>query len=377
MSGTFTSSADVIIIGAGVIGCSTAYHLARLGLSDVLVLEREAVGSGSSSKSASMLSLQFGEDELLARMALYAYGRYMDFESELGSPIDFKPTGWLSVADEAGAPKLREHAARLTSLGIETGLLAADDVRRIYPELDFPGLAIGTFGPQDGPFDAHMILWGYLKAARRLGVRLAEGSPVTGLELRNGRVHGVELADGSISAGCVVIAAGPWAAGIGRMVGIDVPLKNSNRTIVVTEPLEALDASRPFLDVPALGWYARPELQGLLMGKGTTPTSTLLPGVEHEMVETIVEIGMDLLPVLQHARLQTAWTGVRPLTADGRPILGSVSGLDGLYLNAGWGGVGFIQAPTAGQLLAELIIHGEATTFDLEPFSLERFGPMN
>jgi sarcosine oxidase subunit beta len=367
------SSADVIIIGAGVIGCSTAYHLARLGIHDVLVLEREAVGAGSSSKSASMLSLQFGEDELLARMALYAYQRYMQFEAELGSPIDFKRTGWLTVADEANAPTLSEHALRLSALGIETSLLSREDVRRLYPELEFPGLELGTFGPQDGPFDAHMILWGFLKAARRLGVRLEEGLPVTGIRHRNGRITGVETPHGIVETGCVINAAGPWVGEVGRLAGCEIPLENSNRTIVVTEPLEELDPERPFLDILPLGWYARPELQGLLMGKGTTPTGTLSPGLEQEMVEQIVEIGIDLLPVLRNARLQTAWTGVRPLTADGRPILGSVEALEGFYLNAGWGGVGFIQAPTAGQLLAELIAYGEARTFELEPFSLDRF----
>jgi sarcosine oxidase subunit beta len=373
MSQELPSSADAVIIGAGVIGCSTAYHLAQLGLTDVLILEREAAGAGSSSKSASMLSLQFGDDELLARMALYAFDRYMEFESELGSPIDFKPTGWLSVGDETAAAELRERAARLSSLGIETDLLTAGGVQRLYPELHYPELALGTYGPQDGPFDAHTILWGYLKAARRSGVRLEEGLPAIGIQIHQGRVQSVDTPAGSVGTEVVIDAAGPWAAEVGRLAGVEVPLANSNRTIAVTEPLDWLNPGRPFLDLPGFGWYARPEMRGLLMGKGTTPTSSFTPGVESKMVEEIVEIGMRVLPPLEDARLQTAWTGVRPLTADGRPILGEVPGLNGLYLNAGWGGVGIIQAPTAGHLLAELILYGEGRTFDLEPFSLERF----
>jgi sarcosine oxidase subunit beta len=371
------SSASAVIIGAGVIGCSTAYHLVQLGLSDVLILEREAAGAGSSGKSASMLSLQFGDDELLARMALYAFDRYMEFEAELGSPIDFKPRGWLTVGDEQAAAELRDRAARLSMLGITTDLLTASDVQRLYPELHYPELALGTYGPQDGPFDAHMILWGYLKAARRAGARLEEGLPATGIQIRNGHVESVETPAGSVATNVVINTAGPWAAEVGRMAGVDIPLANSNRTIAVTEPLDWLHPERPFLDVPGFGWYARPEMQGLLMGKGITPTTSLTPAVEPGMVEDIVEIGMCLLPQLEDARLQTAWTGVRPLTADGRPILGAAPELDGFYLNAGWGGVGIIQAPTAGRLLAELILYGEGKTFDLEPFSLERFTPKN
>jgi len=373
MTAGLPASADAVIIGAGVIGCSTAYHLAKHGLTDVVLLEREAPGAGSSSKSASMLSLQFGGDELLARMALFAYDRYMQFEEELGSPTDFKRTGWLSIADESGAATLLAHAAQLCSLGIETETLDAAQVRRLYPELDFPALALGTFGPQDGPFDAHMILWGYLKAARRLGARLFEDLPVTGIQVQHGRVAGVETPSGPIASGYVINAAGPWASSIGALAGVDIPLENSNRTIVVTDPLDALDPGRPFLHVPQLGWYARPELRGLLMGKGTTPTTSLTPGVEQAMVEKIVSIGMELLPALGSASMQTAWTGVRPLTSDGHPILGRVQGLDGFLLNVGWGGEGFIQAPVAGQLLAEVVLDGHARTFDSAPFTLERF----
>lgn len=182
------TTADVVIIGAGVIGCSTAYHLARLGIRDVVVLEMDRVGSGSSSKSASMLSLQFCSDELSARLALYSYARYMQFEEELGVPIDFKKTGWLSLATAENAEQLLLNARLLQSLGIQTDILTPEEIRRRYPEINTEDIALGTWGPDDGPFDPHMILWGYVKQARQLGVRLYEGVRATGLRVRQGRV---------------------------------------------------------------------------------------------------------------------------------------------------------------------------------------------
>jgi sarcosine oxidase subunit beta len=373
MMDTVPPTAEVVVIGAGVIGCSTAYHLARAGLTDVLLLEMEQPGSGSSSKSASMLSLQFGSDPLLARMARYAYDRYMAFEREVGSPVDFKPSGWLTVVDEGGANDLRQHASTLQSIDITTELLTPEEVAQLYPELAFPGLALGAYGPQDGPLDAHLVLWGYLQAARRLGVRLREETAATGLLVESGRVEGVETAAGVVRTRCVVNAAGPWAARVADWAGIELPLSNRNRTIVVTDPVEAIRHDRPFLEIPALGWYARPELEGMLMGMGTTPTGSLTPTLDREMVEQIIGIGMQVLPPLQDARLQTAWTGVRPLTVDERPVLGPVPGIEGLMLNTGWGGMGIIQAPVAGELLAELIVNGGTTNFNVETFLIERF----
>ncbi len=126
-------TAEVVIIGAGVIGCSTAYHLAKIGITDVVVLEMGEIGSGTSSKSAAMLSMQFGRDPLLARMAQYSYKRYMDFEAEFGSPIGFHKTGWLSVATGDAAIKLKHHAEKLTSLNIATELLTSEDVKSPLP----------------------------------------------------------------------------------------------------------------------------------------------------------------------------------------------------------------------------------------------------
>jgi len=242
------STADVVIIGAGVIGCSTAYHLAKIGITDVVILEMEQVGAGTSSKSASMLSMQFGSDPLLARMAHYSYQRYMQFEQELGTTIDFRKTGWISIASGQKAAELRQNAKMLVSLGIPTEVLTPDEVKHLYPELNTDDIEVGVYGPDDGPFDPHMIMWGYMKRAIEKGAKLYQGEKARGLRIQNGHVTGVETSSGLVATNTVINAAGPWAQEVASWADIQIPLTNKVRTIVMTGPIPDIPENRPFVE---------------------------------------------------------------------------------------------------------------------------------
>jgi sarcosine oxidase subunit beta len=367
------STADVVIIGAGVIGCSTAYHLAKTGIDDVVVLEKDQIGGGSSGKSASMLSLQFCHDELSARLAKASYDRFMTFEEEMGVAIDFKRIGWVSLATEETADLLRNTARTARNLGIETEILSPDEIKYRYPEIEVDDLVLGTWGPDDGPFDPHMIMWGYVQNARRMGVVVKEGVTATGIRVRGGQVEAVETDAGTIATPVVVNAAGPWAIEIGRWVDVEVPVINSARTIVVTGPFPEIPSDRPFIEDVTVEWYYRPEGPSVLMGMGSKPTQEPEVQFNFDMLEEIIETAAQRVPVLETASVLTAWTGVRPMTLDDRPILGPVAAVDGFILSCGWGGTGIIQAPMAGQLVAEIISQGTATTMDVAPFRLKRF----
>jgi sarcosine oxidase subunit beta len=367
------SSADVVIIGAGVIGCSTAYHLSKLGITDVTVLEMDQVGAGSSSKSASMLSLQFGHDPLLAHMAKYSYQRYMEFEEELSTAIDFHKTGWISIASGQKADELRENADMLNTLQIRTEVLSADEVKRLYPELNTDDIDVGVYGPDDGPFDPHMIMWGYIQRAKEMGVKLYQGETARGLRIENGNVTGVKTDSGLVKTKTVVNAAGPWAGTVAGWARVEIPLTNKVRTIVMTAPLPDIPEDRPFVEDENVEWYFRPETSGVLMGMGNVATESPETQLDNQMVDNIIDYAVQRVPVLEKASLLTAWSGVRPLTVDGRPLFGAVPSVEGLLLNAGWGGVGIIQAPAAGQLMAESIHDGYTSTFECKELSLERF----
>jgi sarcosine oxidase subunit beta len=368
------TTADVVIIGAGAIGCSTAYHLARTGITDVVVVEMDQVGSGSSGKSASMLSLQFCQDELAARMAQYSYARYMQFEEEVGVPIDFRRSGWLSLATDESAEHLLQGAKMLQALGIATEVLTPEEVRHRYPAINTADVVLGTWGPEDGCFDPHMIMWGYVRRAREMGAQLRQGVRATGIRVQNGRVEGVLTDDGFIATRTVVNAGGPWAIEIGRWAGVEIPLLNRVRGILVTGPFPDVPSTYPFVEDVTAEWYFRPEGPGILMGMGKWPTNTLDVHLTPAMTNEIIDTAIQRVPLLEQATLLTGWAGVRPLTEDNHPLLGRVPSVDGFILNCGWGGTGIIQAPIAGQLVAELIGNGQSSTTDIGLFNVERFG---
>lgn len=186
----------------------------------------------------------------------------------------------------------------------------------------------------------------------------------------------METNRGFVAAGVVVNAAGPWAGEIGRWAGVEIPLLNRTRTIVVTGPFPPIPSDRPFVEDVTAEWYFRPEGPGVLMGMGNTPTVELNVPFDLGAAAELIDVAVHRVPVLAQATVLTGWTGVRPLTPDGRPILGPAPGVEGLVLNCGWGGTGIIQAPIAGQLAAEYVAHGQATTMDIRPFRLDRFtGP--
>jgi len=367
------TTTDVVIIGAGVIGCSTAYHLAQIGIPDVAVVEMDQVGSGSSGKSASMLSLQYCEDELTIQMTKYSYDKYMQFEEEMGVPIDFKKIGWISIGSEKRMEPLLRNARLLNSHGITTEILERDEIKRRYPEINTDDLVLGTWGPDDGLIDPHMIMWGYIKKAQAMGVTLEQGVKAMGIQVRHGKVDGIRTDKGFISSRTVVNAGGPWAKEVGKWVDVEIPIMNLARTIVVTGPFTGIPNNRPFLDDRTSEWYCRPELSGLLMGMGAKLVEGANIQTDTEMVHEMIDVAVRRIPVLEKASMQTAWTGIRPLTPDDHPIIGPVPYVDGLILNCGWGGRGIIQAPIAGRLVAETICNGYPSTMDSHPLKIERF----
>jgi sarcosine oxidase subunit beta len=344
-----------------------------MGVKDVAVFEMDQVGSGSSGKSASMLSLQFCHDELSVRMAKYSYAKYMQFEEELGVSIDFKKIGWLSLATQESAEYLRRNAELLQSRDVETEILKPEEIKVQYPEINTEDVILGTWGPDDGPFDPHMIMWGYIKRGSEMGMRLYQDVRVKGIDVRNGKVEGILTDKGLISTKIVVNAGGPWAIEIGRWAGIEIPIINLARGILVTGPIPELPSDRPFVEDVTVEWYYRPEGRGVLMGMGTLPAEELDVQISYEMMDEMIKAAIHRVPLLEKTSVLKAWAGVRPMTLDDHPILGPVTPVEGLILNCGWGGTGIIQAPIAGQLVAEYISGGSTPTMDMDSLSIERF----
>lgn len=364
---------DAVIIGGGIQGLSLAYHLTRLGLTDVCLVEARTLGSGSSGRSATIIGHGFPveEDLPLTRLSFAAVER---FGAELGADPGYEPIGCLLLAGPQEAAGLRRRCAVLREMGVECDLPAGDDVLRLTPALDLDGIEAALYLPRDGNLDPHSMMQAYAHQARRAGAVLAEEVRATGLIVRGGRVAGVETTAGPIATPCAVNAAGFRAREVAGWAGMRLPIANLKRHIFVTGPVAAYSRPIPFTYEAGVAWYMRREGPGLILGMGAVESDEEDPQVDWSFLDAVIEQSLRRAPALADAGVKTAWAGLRPVTPDDRPILGEAAGLGGFYNDCGWGGHGVMHAPAAGQALAELIARGRAEALDLAPYRAERFG---
>ncbi len=368
-------TADVVIIGGGVMGTSTAYHLALKGCRNVLLLERESFfGIQATGKCAGGIRYQFGT-EINVRLSLLSLPMLDRFEEELGQPIDLRYCGYLFLLTRPeDVAAFRAQVGMQHRLGVMTRWLEPGEVARMVPLINLEGVLAGTFHERDGLADPNSVVQGYVSGARRLGARLLNDVEVTGIEVESGRVQGVVTNRGKVSTPVVVNAAGPWAGEVGRMAGVDIPIVPVRRQIVVTGPIPEVPPDFPFVIDFAQSLYFHREGPGILTGM-SNPNEP--PGfdqsVDEEWEVVHLEAAMKRMPILEKATLASHWAGLYEVTPDAHPILGRVPELEGFYIIGGFSGHGFMHGPICGLLLAEEILDGRAHTLDISSLSITRF----
>jgi sarcosine oxidase subunit beta len=365
-------SADVVIIGGGIQGLSLAYYLASLGVTDVCLIEMGMLGSGSSGLSASVIGHAFQSDRMLP-LTHWSFDALLRFQDEVGADPGYDPIGVLILVGKAqGAATTRRHHT-LESLGVQSIMLPPEDIARLTPALNLTAIEFAHYLPLDGCLDAHMMMMGYADRAREKGVRILEDVEATCLRITGDRITAVETTAGTIAAGWVVNAAGARARQVATWAGIDLPITNLKRHIMVTGPVAQYDRSIPFTYDAEQSWYMRREGPGLLMGMGAQPVAWDDLRVDPTMLEAIIDYAVYRAPAVEEAGLKTSWAGLRPMPPDEDPILGRVAHLVNYVNDCGWGGIGVMNAPAAGRALAELIATGAALSVDIGPFVAERF----
>ena len=373
MSAELPRSADIVIIGAGAIGASIAYQLGRRGARDVVVLERDAVGAGSTSKAAGGIRVQFAT-RVEIELSLRAIAFFKRFEDEMGVPCDFHQEGYLFVVtDEPTLARFRENVALQRSMGADVRVIAPDDARALVPALNVDDALAAVWGPADGHASPNDVVQAYAAQARARGVRIVEGTPVTGIVVERGRVAGVLTPAGTIATRLVVNAAGPWAPLVGRMVGLELPVDPRRRHIFVTDAFDGIRHPLPLVTDTGSGFYCRSEQGAILMSPGDIGEVTEYEArVDWSVLELAVEKAVRRIPALEGAQVRHAWAGLRPLTPDGRAILDWAPGVEGLYLAVGFCGHGFQHSPGVGETVAEVLLDGRST-LDIHDLRLGRF----
>jgi len=363
---------EVIIIGAGVIGCSIAYHLAKMGCHDVTVLERNFIGSGSTERCAGGIRQQFSTEANI-RLSVESVRFFEHFEEEIGHPADFRQNGYLILAtNEEELEIFRQSVALQRSLEVKTELLSPQEARKIVPRLNIKDVLGATYCPADGYADPYSVVQGFASAAKKLGVKIFQEAGVTGIG-RTGRIWCVTSSRGRLQSPTVVIAAGAWTGQIGKMVGVDIPVHHSRRHIFVTTPLQEIAKNAPMVVEFSNGFWFRREGSGLIFGmRNPEEPESFDTGVDWGFLPTIAEVASHRLPFLRDIGVGRAQAGLHEDTPDANAIIGKVPGMEGLYLACGFSGHGFMHSPAVGRMVASLVLE-KSPASEFLPFALERF----
>ncbi|HEX8707253.1 MAG TPA: FAD-dependent oxidoreductase [Pyrinomonadaceae bacterium] len=373
-------SAGVVIIGAGVIGASVAYHLAARGCRDVLVIERGAQpGEGSTGRATGGFRAQFGTS-VNVRLSLLSRQKLLNFREELGRDTGYRPCGYLFLASgqaELDALYAAQEVQRACGLN-ETRRVSRDEIQDFNPAVRADALSGGVFCPTDGFIRPLEILHGYVESARRLGVRFEYDVAVTGFRMAgSSRIAALRTPRGEIETGCVVNAAGPWAAGVAACAGVHLPVLPLRRQAAATHPCNLLPEDMPMTIFTEDGFHLRVRDGRVLLLWPDQPhvTDPFETQVTDEWLDGIARRAQASIPALSQARIdrRSCWAGLYEMSPDRHALLGPATGVENLYLANGSSGHGVMHAPALGHLLAEIILDGAATTLDVHQLRPSRF----
>ena len=371
-------TAEVVIIGGGIVGSSIAYHLAADGCKDVLVIEREtAQGKGSTGKSMGGVRAQFSTPVNI-QMSLYSIPFYASFDERLGYPADYRPQGYLFCAtSEKHLAYLRSNYQKQVAMGLQNvRLVTAGEIRSLFPQLRSDDIVGGSFCSTDGFVDPYSAMIGFMTWAADHGAKLWKHTQLTGIQRDAQGIAGVETSRGVVATRKVVNAAGPWAAEVAGMAGVDLPVEPLRRMLVPTEPFDQFPLTAPMIIDMSNGFHFRPESLGFLLA-WNDPEET--PGYktdfEPTFIEKILTRAADRVPIFENIAVnpKRAWAGLYEMTPDHHPILGEAPGVPGFFLANGFSGHGVMHAPATGKILSDLILAGKTNFVDASLLSLSRF----
>ena len=371
-------TAEVVIIGGGIVGSSIAYHLIAAGCRDVLVVERETQqGKGSTGKSMGGVRAQFSTPVNI-QMSLYAIPFYAGFDERLGHPAGYRPQGYLFCAtSDKHMAYLRGNYERQIALGLKDArIVTGDEIRGLFPLLRGDDIVGGSFCASDGFVDPYSAMIGFMTWAAEHGAKLWKNTSVTGIRHDARGVCELETSRGPVSTRVVVNCAGPWAAEVAKLVELDLPMEPLRRMLVPTEPFDQFPHTAPMIIDMSNGFHFRPESLGFLLA-WNDPEET--PGYKSEFepsfIEKILTRAADRVPCFENLAVnpKRAWAGLYEMTPDHHPILGEVPQVRGFFLANGFSGHGVMHAPATGKILSDLILTGKTDLIDASLLNFTRF----
>jgi sarcosine oxidase subunit beta len=386
-------TADIVIIGSGIVGSSVAYHLAAQGCTNVLVIEREAhQGKGSTGKSMGGVRAQFSTPVNI-QMSRYSIDFFSQFDEVVGHPADYRPHGYLFCAtNERHLEYLKTNREKQLALGVKNvELVSPEDINRMVPQLRVEDVIGGTYCPTDGFVDPHSVMMGFMLKARERGARLWLDTKVTGIKTEPGsagilpapdpeasarEIKGVMTTRGFVSTRVVVNAAGAWAAEVARMAGAQLPVEPLRRQLIPTEPFDGLPKRFPMVIDMSTGFHFRREGKGILLAwNDPEETPGFKTDFDSSFIEKILTRAAMRVPCLVDAEVnpRRAWAGLYEMTPDHHAVIGPAPDVQGLYFVNGFSGHGVMHSPASGRVAADLILRGRSDLIEASQLGIERF----
>ena len=371
-------TADVIIVGGGINGVATAHALATRGVRRGVLVEKNHIASGPTGRSSGIVRQHYSQ-ETLAAMARDSLRVWSNFADQIGGDAGFVPCGVVFAGGEQAADAIRSAVAMQQRIGIDARVISDDDMRALDPAIDTTGLVCGAFEPGGGYADPALAASSFADAADRLGVTLMKKTRVTGVSIESGRVTGVKTTAGDIASPIVINVASVWGAEVAAMAGARIPIRVSRHAAVIVQRPTRWRTPTPVWADLTTGWYFKPERHaGMMVGSladledevdidshNTHPT--------FEEIETYAMAALKRFPPMEEGAAQGGWAGLYDVTPDWQPVIDRMPDVDGFYSACGFSGHGFKIAPAVGRAVAELVLDGCCTTYDLGMFRYSRF----
>jgi len=368
---------NIVVIGAGIVGCSIAYNLAKKGAKGIVVLEKEDyIAKGSTGLSASGIRAQFSS-EINIKLSLESMKILEGFEQDTGINPEFKHIGYLFLISSQDKLAIFKKANELyRKFGMEVDLLSPEEVNKRYPHLYIDDLLTASFHHRDGYVNPVSICTGYFKEAKRFGVNFQFETEAIGFEVNKSKITAVNTTKGRIETPLVINASGPYAYIVGKMANLDIPALPFRRLIAVTEPFPYIKDEIPLTVDTSTGLFFRKEGQSILMYEAdkNEPSSFNLR-INWNFIEVVIEHAVKRVPLLKDAKIHRhkTWAGLYSITPDNHPIIGEMQQLPGFYNVVGFSGHGIMHSPAIGKCVAEMILNGKSKLVDISSLGINRF----
>lgn len=374
-----TRTADAIVIGGGINGCATAHALARRGVRHVVLVEKGHIASGPTGRSSGIVRQHYSH-ETLAAMARDSVRVWTHFADEIGGDAGFVPCGVVFAGGEQAADAVRTAVAMQQRIGINTRLISVEDMKALEPALSTEGLACAAYEPDGGYADPALAASSFAEAAEHLGVTVLRKTRVIGLTLDAGRIAGVTTTAGAISSPVVINVAGVWGGELAAMAGAHIPMKISRHPVAILQRPTRWRTPTPVWADLSTGWYFKPERHSTLMVGSLADIEDEVDPENHltttsfEETERYSMAALGRFPVMEEGAAQGGWAGLYDVTPDWQPVIDRVPGVEGFYCACGFSGHGFKIGPAVGRAVAELVLDGRCSSYDLGIFRYARFG---